>query len=358
MRPLLARISADALAHNLAVARRHAGGAKILSVIKASAYGHGLSHAASALTASDGYAVLNIDEAVSLRQAGIEKPVLLLEGPFDAEDMNACAEFNLMPVLHSPHQLEWLARAGEPMQVFLKFNSGMNRLGFPLADFEQTVERVKASRNIAGITLMTHFATADEDFGIDWQWQQFIARAGASKLPISAANSAALLRHPETCRDWVRAGIMLYGASPFADVSAADLDLRPAMTLQSEVIALQHLKPGEAVGYGLTYMADAAMRVGIVACGYADGYPRHAPTGTPILVNGRRTRTLGRVSMDMLAVDLTNIPDAGIGSQVVLWGDGMPVEEVARAAGTISYELLCALAPRVKVKQAYLGEGV
>ena len=351
MRPLLARISTSALAHNLAVARRHAGSAKILSVIKAGAYGHGMNRAARALAASDGYAVLNVDEAVQLRQMGIEKPILMLEGPFDADDLNACTEFNLMPVLHSAHQLEWLPQTSDPLHVFLKFNSGMNRLGFPLAAFAETIERVKAQANVTRITLMTHFATADEDFGIDWQWQHFIARAEATDLPISAANSAALLRYPETHRDWVRAGIMLYGASPFADVSAEQLGLKPAMTLQSQVIALQSLKPGEAVGYGLTYMADAAVRVGIVACGYADGYPRHAPTGTPILVNGQRTRTLGRVSMDMLAVDLTNIPEAGIGSPVVLWGEGMPVEEVARAAGTISYELLCALAPRVALRE-------
>lgn len=351
MRPLLARISLDALAHNLAVARRHAGGAKLLSVIKAGAYGHGLARAARALAASDGYAVLSIDEAAVLRQMGIEKPILMLEGPFDAEEMSAYSELNLTPVLHSPHQLQWLQQAAEPLNVFLKFNSGMNRLGFPLANVEKIIDYVKAKATVAQITLMTHFATADEDFGIDWQWQRFLGKALPTGLPISAANSAALLRYPETHREWVRAGIMLYGASPFSDVSAEQIGLKPAMTLQSQIIALQSLKPGEAVGYGLTYMADEAVRVGIVACGYADGYPRHAPTGTPILVNGQRTRTLGRVSMDMLAVDLSKLPDAGIGSPVVLWGEGMPVEDVARAAGTVSYELLCALAPRVAVKE-------
>jgi alanine racemase len=351
LRPLVARISSSALAHNLAIARRHAGGAKILSVIKASAYGHGLIRAARALENSDGYAVLNIEEAVTLRQMGIEKPILMLEGPFDVEEMGAYSELNLTPVLHSPHQLEWLPQSAEPLNVFLKFNSGMNRLGFPLADFDAIVAWTKARSQVAQVTLMTHFATADEDFGIDWQWQRFIAKAQATGLPISAANSAALLRYPDTRRDWVRAGIMLYGASPFADVSAAELGLKPAMTLQSRIIAMQTLKPGEGLGYGLTYMADAAVRVGIVACGYADGYPRHAPTGTPILVNGQRTRTLGRVSMDMLAVDLSKIPETGIGSPVVLWGEGMPVEEVARAAGTISYELLCALAPRVALRE-------
>ena len=351
MRPTVARISLDALAHNLGVARRHAAGAKILSVIKAHAYGHGLTRAARALKESDGFALLNLEEAMMLRQMGIEKPILMLEGPFDAEEMSAYSELNLMPVLHSPHQLAWLDKASEPLQVFLKFNSGMNRLGFPLAEMEAVLEKLKAHARIERITLMTHFATADEDLGIDWQWHRFVEKAEAAGQSVSAANSAAILRYPETHRDWVRPGIMLYGSSPFADASAADLGLRPAMTLQSEIIAVQILQPGEGLGYGLTYMADVSTRVGIVACGYADGYPRHAPTGTPVLVNGQRTRTLGRVSMDMLAVDLTSITGAGIGSPVVLWGEGMPVDEVARAAGTVSYVLLCALAPRVAVRE-------
>lgn len=351
MRPLVARISLAALAHNLEVARRHAGNARLLAVVKAGAYGHGLKRAARALEACDGFAVLTLDEAVSLREMGITKPLLMLEGPFEADELRTHAELGLMPVLHSPHQLEWLAGAGGPLDVFLKFNSGMNRLGFPLAEFDAVLGRAKALPNVRSLTLMTHFATADEDLGIDWQWHNFIAKAAPTGLAVSAANSAALLRHPETHRDWVRAGIMLYGASPFAELSAAELGLIPAMTLQSEIIALQHLKPGEGLGYGLTYMAERPTRVGIVACGYADGYPRHAPTGTPVLVDGRRTRTLGRVSMDMLAVDLERIPGAGIGSPVVLWGEGLPVEEVARAAGTISYELLCALAPRVAVRE-------
>jgi alanine racemase len=351
MRPTVARISLDALAHNLGVARRHAGNAKILSVIKAHAYGHGLTRAARALDASDGFAVLNLEEAVALRQLGIEKPILMLEGPFDADEMSTYSELNLMPVLHSPQQLEWLRLSTEPLNVFLKFNSGMNRLGFPLAEMEAVLAKVQTQSQVEQVTLMTHFATADEDFGIDWQWQRFIAKAQASGLPISAANSAAMLRYPETHRDWIRAGIMLYGSSPFADVSAVELGLMPAMTLQSQIIAVQNLMAGEGLGYGLTFMAEETTRVGIVACGYADGYPRHAPTGTPILVNGKRTRTVGRVSMDMLAVDLTNIPEAGFGSPVVLWGEGMPVDEVARAAGTVSYELLCALAPRVAVRE-------
>ena len=349
MRPLVARISLDALAHNLRVARRHAGQSRILSVIKANAYGHGLTRAVRALGHADGFAVLTVEEAANLRQMGVEKPILLLEGPFQAGEMATIAELDLIPVLHNLQQLNWLPLSHKPLSVFLKFNSGMNRLGFSLADFDGVIEQVKAFANIDQITLMTHFATADDELGIDWQWKRFIGKAKLTDLPVSAANSAAFLRYPETRREWSRLGIMLYGASPFADMTAAELELRPVMTLQSEIIAVQHLKAGEGAGYGVTFMAGEATRVGIVACGYADGYPRHAPTGTPVMVNGKRTRTLGRVSMDMLAVDITNLPDADMGSPVTLWGEGMPIEEVARHAGTISYELMCALAPRVAV---------
>ena len=190
-----------------------------------------------------------------------------------------------------------------------------------------------------------------EALGIDWQWQRFMRAVEKSGLPISTANSAALLRYPETLGDWARPGIMLYGSSPFPDITAQELGLQSAMTLHSAIIAVQTIKPGEGAGYGLNFMAGEATKIGIVACGYADGYPRHAPTGTPVLVGGHKTRTLGRVSMDMLSVDLTNFPEAGIGSPVVLWGEGLPVDEVAHAAGTISYELLCALARRVSVIQ-------
>lgn len=349
MRPLVARISLDALAHNLRVARRHAGQSKILSVIKANAYGHGLTRAVRALGQTDGFAVLTVEEAANLRQMGVEKPILLLEGPFQAGEMATIADLDLMPVLHNPQQLNWLPLSHKPLSVFLKFNSGMNRLGFSLADFDRVIEQIKSYANIDQITLMTHFATADEELGIDWQWERFLGKAKLTGLPVSAANSAAFLRYPETRREWSRLGIMLYGASPFADMTAAELELRPVMTLQSEIIAMQHLKAGEGAGYGVTFMACEVTRVGIVACGYADGYPRHAPTGTPVMVNGKRTRTLGRVSMDMLAVDITNLPDADMGSPVTLWGEGLPIEEVARHAGTISYELMCALAPRVAV---------
>lgn len=353
MRPVVARISLDALANNLRVARQHAGQAKVLAIIKANAYGHGLTRALRAFSASDGFGVLTVDEAANLRQMGVDKPILLLEGFFQAGELSALVELGLVPVLHSPEQLKLLSHQSfvSPVDVFVKFNSGMNRLGFPLARFEQVMGQVKALANVRSITLMTHFATADEERGAAWQARPFMEKVAGTGLPLSMANSAALLRYPQFNSGWVRPGIMLYGASPFADRSAESLGLKPAMTLQSEIIAVQNLKPGEGLGYGLIWKAVKFAKIGIVACGYGDGYPRHAPSGTPVLVNGKRAPTVGRVSMDMLYVDLTGLPDAGVGSTVTLWGNGLPVEEVAQSAGTISYELLCALAPRVPVAE-------
>jgi alanine racemase len=351
MRPIQARISIDAMAHNLRVARAHAGEAQVFAVVKANAYGHGLSRARRALAAADGFAVLTLEEAANLRLMGVEQPILLLEGLFGADEIATCAELDLWPVLHHAGQLDWLAQqpTARPIQVFLKFDSGMHRLGFPLADHGAVVARVRSLPGVAGVTLMTHFAQADETAGVDWQLQPFLRELAGHGLPWSSANSAALLRHPASCGAWVRPGIMLYGASPFADVTAEKLGLRPAMTLQSEIISVQTVQPGEGVGYGQLFRAERTMRVGVVACGYADGYPRSAPTGTPARVDGRPSQTLGRVSMDMLCVDLSECADAGVGSPVVLWGEGVPVDAVAAAAGTSSYELLCALAARVPV---------
>jgi len=354
MRPIRARISAGAMAHNLRVARDHAGGARVLAVVKANAYGHGLSRARRAFAAADGFAVLTLEEAANLRLMGVEQPILLLEGVFGADEIAACAELDLWPVLHHADQLDWLARTppARPLQVFVKFDSGMHRLGFPLARHAEVVARIRALTGVAGVTLMTHFAQADEAAGVDWQLRPFLAALEAHALPWSSANSAALLRYPAARGAWVRPGIMLYGASPFADRPAAEFGLRPAMRLMSELIGVQTLAPGEGVGYGQLFHADRAMRVGIVACGYADGYPRHAPTGTPVAVGGRLTRTLGRVSMDMLCVDLSGCPEANVGAPVELWGETVPVDAVAAAAGTTGYELLCALAARVPVEDA------
>lgn len=349
-RPIQARISLSALEHNLGVARSRTR-ARIMAVVKAGAYGHGLLRAAEALSAADGFALLDVGEAVLLREAGYRQTLLLLEGCFTPDDLAPAAQHDIACVVHGPAQLAMLdacpRRGG--LDVWLKINSGMNRLGFAPQEAHAAMEKLKSHPAVREVTLMTHFATADEAGGVAAQLETFNALAAPWRAARSLANSAALLRHPETHGDWVRPGIMLYGASPFADATARELGLAPAMTLASEIISVQTLQPGDAAGYGATFRADAPMRIGTVACGYADGYPRHAPTGTPVLVAGRRTRTLGRVSMDMLGVDLGGVPDAGVGSPVTLWGEGLPVEEAAAAAGTISYELLCALAARVPV---------
>ncbi len=352
-RPILATIHLQALRHNLAVVRRFAPKAKTLSVIKANGYGHGMLRVAQGLRESDGFAVLGVDEGVTLREAGYQQTILLLEGLFEADELPLASRHGLATVVHCEEQLRVLEadRGAHAVDVFLKVNSGMNRLGVVPSRFWGVYDRLKACKSVRHITLMTHFATADEQAGIDEAFSRFDELTGEISRPRSMANSAALMRFPQAHGDWVRPGIMLYGASPFADQSARSLDLKPAMTLASRIIGVQSLQPGQGVGYGHAFTADRPMRVGIVACGYADGYPRHAPTGTPIAVAGKMTRTLGRVSMDMLFTDLTDIPEADIGSPVELWGEQVGVDEVARAAGTIGYELLCAIARRVPMVQ-------
>jgi alanine racemase len=351
-RPIRATISAEALAHNLAIARVHAGPAKIWAVIKANAYGHGLLRAAQAFGEADGYALLDFVDALRLRSAGIDKPILMLEGFFKPDDVPLLCKYGLTPVVHNVEQVEMLRLAELPgeIEVYLKVNSGMNRLGFVVDNVRAAYNTLRLHPQVRAVTLMTHFADADGEFGIESQMKWFEELTQPFEAPRSLANSAALLRFPEQTRaDWVRPGIVLYGCSPFTFRTAADIGLKPAMTLSSELIAVQQLQPGERVGYGFTYEAAQEMTIGVVACGYADGYPRHAPSGTPVLVAGQRTRTVGRVSMDMLCVDITGISGAYIGTPVTLWGEGLPCDEVALAAGTVSYELLCALAPRVPI---------
>lgn len=349
-RPIQARIDLNALERNLHVARR-ATNARIMAAIKANAYGHGLLRVAEGLQQADGFAVLDISDAVRLREASFRQVILLIEGVFTADDMKLVAEYDIETVLHSPHQLALLdayPRRGH-LKVWLKVNTGMNRLGFAPQEVPAVMAQLKSHAAVRDITLMTHFASADKADGVAAQLANFNSLAAPYNMPRSLANSAALLRYPASHGDWVRPGIMLFGSSPFEETSAQDLGLRPVMTLASEIISVSEIRAGERVGYGGLFCADRAMRIGVVACGYADGYPRHATTGTPILVNGQRTQTLGRVSMDMLSVDLSSIPEAKPGSKVVLWGDGLPVDDVAKAAGTIGYELLCALAARVPV---------
>jgi alanine racemase len=331
------------------VAKAHAPRSRTWAVVKANAYGHGLLRVAEALEAADGFALLDLDDAVRLRDAGIRKPILLLEGVFALEDLGVVAEHGLSMVVHTAEQIDLLESAGLPVRVpvYLKMNSGMNRLGFAPERYRSVCKRLSGTQAAGAITLMTHFADADGASGVAEQLARFGAATADLGLPRSLANSATVLRFPEAHADWIRPGIMLYGCSPFADRTADSIGLLPVMSLTSELIAVQTLKPGDRVGYGCTFSADAPMTIGVVACGYADGYPRHAPTGTPVLVEGRRTRTVGRVSMDMITVDLTGFPQARVGSPVVLWGEGLSADEVAAAAGTVSYELLCALAARV-----------
>ncbi len=354
-RPIHALIDLSALEHNLSVVRRHTPSSRVMAVIKADAYGHGLLHAAEAFKSADGFAMLEIDAAIRLREAGYRQTILLIEGFFSITELALFEQYQFCTVIHHSEQLEMLPAYGRlgGLDVFLKLNSGMNRLGFTPEQFPAALESLKSNPAVGQITLMTHFACADEPNGgreVAGQLQCFNAVTAGWNLPRSLANSAAILRYPETHADWVRPGIMLYGASPFSDTAASELDLFPAMTVSSRIIAVQNLRSGDGIGYGHIFRADRPMRVGIVAGGYADGYPRHASIGTPVLVNGRRSRILGHVSMDMLHVDLSGIESAGVGSPVTLWGEGMPVDEVAQSAGTISYELLCSLAPRIRIE--------
>ena len=351
-RPIRATISAAALAHNLAVARTHAGPARIWAVVKANAYGHGLVRTAQALRDADGFALLDFVDALRLRHAGVTKPLLMLEGFFKPEDLPLLTRQRLTPVIHNMEQIGMLdkSRPEAPLDVYLKVNSGMNRLGFSVDNVRVALTALKSNPAVGSVTLMTHFADAEGEEGIAGQLQWFGVLTARPEAKRSVANSAALIRFPEESRaDWVRPGIMLYGCSPLGFRTAEEIGLKPAMTLASEIIGVQHLERGERVGYGFSYQAAQEMTIGVIACGYADGYPRHAPAGTPVLVAGKRTKTVGRVSMDMICADISGIEEAGVGTPVTLWGDGLPCEEVALSAGTVSYELLCALAPRVPV---------
>jgi alanine racemase len=366
-RPIEALVHAAALAHNLTRARAAAPDARVWAVVKANAYGHGIERVFDALREADGFALLDLSEAERIRALGWRGPVLLLEGCFEPRDLELCSRLDLWHVVHCEAQIDWLAahKTRVPHRVFLKMNSGMNRLGFRPEAFRGAWARLNALPQVDEISLMTHFSDADAARGIAHQVAAFEAATHDLPGERSLANSAAILRHGVAAggplggrvrSDWVRAGIMTYGSAPdFPERDVRHWDLQPTMTLRSRLIATQQLQPGDTVGYGSTYVAERPQRIGIVACGYADGYPRHAGTDTPVLVDGVRTGTVGRVSMDMLAVDLDPVPQAGIGSEVTLWGRGpgdsrLAIDDVARAAGTIAYELMCARAPRVPVR--------
>ena len=378
-RPILATIHTAALRHNLSRMRQAAPDTRVWAVVKANAYGHGIERAFAGLQGADGFALLDLAEAQRLRALDWRGPILLLEGAFEPRDLELCSRLNLWHVVHCEEQIDWLSRhkTQAPHRVFLKMNTGMNRLGFRAEAFRAAWTRLNALPQVDEISLMTHFSDADGSRlgtrGLDHQVDAFVQATHDLPGERSLCNSAATLRHATALRlgagpaaqplaaDWVRPGIAVYGGSPDHPThTAEDWGLQPTLTLSSQLIGVQHLAPGDSVGYGSTFVASQPMRIGIVACGYADGYPRHAPghpgSDTPVLVNGVRTRLVGRVSMDMLVVDLTPIDAAGevanLGDEVVLWGRSqhgavLPVDEVAHAAGTISYELLCAVAPRV-----------
>ena len=354
-RPIIAKIYPKAIAHNIEVARQ-ASNAKVWATIKANGYGHGIEHIYSGLQNADGLAMLDFKEAQQVRQLGWSKPILMLEGCFSPDDYRWAQSLDLTVTIHHAAQIDWLIKANlhQTINVYLKMNTGMNRVGFAPADYNAAFARLRDLPNVGEITLMTHFANADLIDGVTVPLQLFnqITAPILADYPDtqrSCSNSAATLRHADAHFDWVRPGIMTYGSTPFADKTAADCGLQPAMSLQSEIIAVQHIKAGDAVGYGAKFIAERDMAIGVVACGYADGYPRHAPNGTPIMVNGVATRLAGRVSMDMITVDLTDVPNPTVGMSVELWGQNQPIDAVAQAAGTIGYELMCALALRVPV---------
>lgn len=359
-RPILATIHAPALRHNLARVRAAAGDAKLWATVKADAYGHGIERVFDSLRAADGFALLDLKEAQRLRALDWRGPLLLLEGCFEARDLELCSRLGLWHVVHCQEQIDMLAahKTQLPQRVFLKMNSGMNRLGFAPERFRAAWTRLNALPQVDEISLMTHFSDADGPKGIAAQMAAFEAVTADLPGERSLANSAAVLRHGPALSprsDWVRPGIALYGSAPdFPEHAAGDWQLQPTMSLNSRLIAVQNLQPGDTVGYGSSFVAEQPLRMGVVACGYADGYPRHCSTGTPVLVEGQRCRLLGRVSMDMLAVDLTPVPHARRGSSVTLWGRAeqgelLSIDEVAAAADTVGYELMCALAPRVPV---------
>jgi alanine racemase len=350
--PIRALVDTAALRHNLARARAGAPASRIMAVIKANGYGHGLVPVARALASADGFAVARLDEALALRAAGLDNPVLLLEGVFSPAQLELAAQRRLDLMVHSVEQIEMLeGRAGgDRVAAWIKLDTGMNRLGFRIDGFASAYSRLRRIVNVApDPTLVTHLASADDlaDPKTEQQLQAFAATTAGLPGARSIANSAALLAWPAARAEWVRPGLLLYGVSPFPEGTGAGLDLRPAMTLLSEVIAVKDVAVGETVGYGGTWRAARATRMAVVAAGYGDGYPRSVPSGTPVLVNGRRAPLIGLVSMDMITVDVTDLPAVVTGDPVVLWGDGVPVEEVARLAGTIPYELICGVSQRV-----------
>ena len=357
-RPTRAIIDLSACCHNLLQAKQAAPESKCIAIIKANGYGHGIVNIAHALKDADAFGVATVNEAVQLREAGISKPIVLLEGFSSEDELNLIRGYQLQCVIHDESQLKILESSKiKDLVAWVKIDTGMHRLGFEPELLNDIVKRLLASNKVKQpLRLMTHLANADDkhDETSLKQIERFynvietLAENGIDKQNVSIANSAGILGWPPSHAQWNRPGIMLYGVSPFVNATASDHNLKPVMTLSSHLIAVKHLKKGDRIGYGGTFTCDKDMTVGVIAIGYGDGYPRHAKTGTPVLVNNKRTRLIGRVSMDMICVDLSEQEEAKVGDNVVLWGEGLPVEEIAECAETIGYELLCGVTSRVE----------
>ncbi len=358
-----ASIDLVALQRNLSVAKQAAPHSKLLAVIKADGYGHGLCPVAKALQDADGFGVACLQEAIKLREAGIQKTILLLEGVFDFDELKWVQQYELSMVVHQAQQLEWLEQLADSrdglISTWLKLDTGMHRLGFSAAQFVEAEARLKNCAVVDGdITVMSHFANADSPPHPANQRQLSLLNTLSKEAsPKSMANSAALLALPQSHFDWVRPGIMLFGCSPFTEWPTEGCELHPVMTLKARLFEIKSLKKGDAIGYGGGWVCPEDMKVGVLSIGYGDGYPRHAPSGTPVWINGYECSLVGRVSMDMICVDLRNYSDAQCGDEAVLWGAGLAIERVAAAAGTIGYELLCGVTSRVTLEYLRVNDG-
>jgi alanine racemase len=352
-RPARVIVDIAAVKANFKVVQKRAPTARVMAIIKADGYGHGIVRIAGALSGhADAFGVASLEEAIKVREAGIETPVVLLEGPFSDTEIGDIEAHHLETVVHNHEQVAWLSRARSPFSIWIKIDSGMHRLGFAPHDVAAVEERLQRPDRV--IRYMTQLANAHQadDLSVQEQLDSFRSVVAADSEH-SIANSAAILAWPDAHANWVRPGLMLYGVSPFSGQCGRDYTLRPVMTVASELISVREVGSGGSVGYGRGYICPEPMRVGVVAFGYGDGYPRHAGTGTPILVGGVRTQVIGQASMDMLTVDLRPVPGAAVGAAVVMWGPDLPVEEIADHAATIPYELLC----RVRMRARYIEYG-
>ncbi len=358
MRPLIATVDLAAIRHNHAIAKRCAPGRQTFAVVKANAYGHGIREVVSTLhDEADGFAVASLEEAADVRAMHGLARILLLEGCFEPGEYRIAAHLGLDVAVRDDDQAEALLASdpGKPLAVWLKLDSGMHRLGFAPEALRGWHARLQDAPQAAELNLMSHLACADERGHplTEQQMEMFLDLLDLDFNRRSLANSAAILTIPAAHMDWVRPGILLYGATPFADLGVDELGLRPAMTLEAKLIGVREVETGASVGYGADWIAERPTRIGTVSCGYADGYPRHAPAGTPVWLGGQRVPLVGRVSMDLLTVDLSGRPDLAVGASVELWGAHLPVDEVARAAGTVGYELLSKVTARVR--RRYVG---